>query len=1063
MLSYDTKSLPSSTSSSSSDSSSYTETTDYDNSLPDSNSSFPPSSKASSAPVQQAAVPTGLAGLGKSSQSKTSVRQESPPPTDSSMSTFPDTRRLAAAAQQQRASSSAISAAPKVPARTTLTKAARIGDMRLEVKSREGFSVGMVVDIGTGDQTTRVKITAFGSFVLDRELQANYPIGTQVVDASGASEPFGSPPPTDSSVSVDDRRKSAARAATPGQASAQRVAQEKGEAVHKASAPVQQAAVPTGLAGLGKSSQSKTSVRHESPPPTDSSMSTFPDTRRLAAAAQQQRASSSAISAAPKVPAQEKGEAVRKASAPVQQAAMPTGLAHASRTAFSSGPPSGSKFSTGPPSHAQSSTPDTSPDSSEVLSDGEPEDEPSDPSSLPSDEEDEQSIDDMSQADMISAISDPSHGYSDQYGKSRASSRASRMYGEDTTVEHDADADSEDDDLRVLGTPPKHIVAKKLAAMDLDVGLRTTEGRFNGLYYRAPPTRKASTVLTKAARIGDMRLEIKSRDGFRVGMFVDVGSGNQTTRVKIVGFGSFIIDRPLKFGCAAGTLVVESSEQGITPDHSPAQSHGTPSTEASLSDATPLTWPDEPRTPSSFHYSGAPSPQGSIGGFSVRSQQAGMAKHVPGLFGGQRAHSPRPSILAPKPLSFGSDAAHISMLAIKEGFHLIQGKFECIGEQVFEDDEFEDMYYKYVDPYLHLVVEDMRSLDEAIKMDLGRGGTCIYENPDDPLVCFFVHDHHEHESTNLSFRALTDKALQNFMDDMPPLCFEYPEEDSDQDEDEPSVEEKGEHRRADFKYVEKEFVESDGLRSAEKKHKDARMKRRQVQKKGKGDATEGLEARAAEAGAGPGGRPEGPPPDEEDPFAHIGPPPSPSGMSYFAHTDRPPPPPRTELRAMRIAKTTPSIRRIRLLCRWLDVLRFWPTKMTVARLHTEFCTGLLLLDLVKRLIPAATFVNVNKTALSKQPAVQNLTQALNAIFCSKAVNAARIPTPEDIFSGNVSKITTLVDEIFNVCVRGPLYQQPSLKMLRWYHNLLKAYDLPWPSEILEQGDVSSENQLWKVV
>ena len=633
----------------------------------------------------------------------------------------------------------------------------------------------------------------------------------------------------------------------------------------------------------------------------------------------------------------------------------------------------------------------------------------------------------------MSALSDPSHGYSDHYGHSKMSSRASRMYGEEATV----DEDSEDD----LPPPPKHLVDKKISAMDLDVGLRKLPAR--------PPSPKgpARTTLAKAAKIGDNKVQVASQEGFKVGMFVEIGSGSSMTRARIVGFGSLILDRPLRFAYPPGTALVETNEPVDSPQPSEPP---TPASDASLSDATPSTWPEEPKTPASYHYYGVPSPPGSVGGFSVRSQQAGMAARFGSHFGDMEPPAEKREPRDWAGYAAGSSSAAISMRAIKDGFHLIRGKFDAIGDTAFPDDPYEDMYYKYLDPELLIIVE---SDVDTIRIDLGGGRAFVYEDVDDPTLCFLFH---EESDTKLSFRALSEKAMQSFLDEMPPSVFEYPDEDDGAEE---STEAKGEglvgFQDAEFK--EREY--GDGAKNAKKMHNDQRLKKR------KNARAKGQEARAEaeEAGCIFGGPPEDAPPEEEDPGALIGPPPASPGGYFSVHAqDRSfSAPQRLELRPPRATKSVPSVRRIKLLCRWLDVLRFWPTKLAVATLHKEFCTGLLLLDLVKRLIPSSAFVNVNKTALSKQAAVQNINQALTVIYCSKSVNAARIPTPDEIFGGSVSKIATLIDEMFVVCVRGPLYQQSSIKMLQWYNNLLKSYNMPLPAEVIEQGDVASEDQLWK--
>jgi len=631
-------------------------------------------------------------------------------------------------------------------------------------------------------------------------------------------------------------------------------------------------------------------------------------------------------------------------------------------------------------------------------------------------------------------------------------------YGDDESV----DADSEDD----LPPPPAHLLAKSKHAAnfnlaDLDAGLNLKSAR---------------TVVTADANPGDRKVQVKSELGFQVGMVLEIGEGPFKESVVLTGFGSFIFDRPLRRAWPAGTVVVGAFGKALEP----WIEAGTPASSVISSpdsSQTPPFEPEEPGTPSSYKYSAVmspqqvPSPPGSISGFSLRSQQARLydssSRPAPRAFFDDVRDdlSPHPdSITSTESMRYAArgmptlskkrSAAAKVIEAVKDGYCPIKAKFESIGGQDL-DDPLEDMYYLYSadDNCIRLIVES--TPHEVISIPIVKGRTFLLPNEDDPLHCQVWSQPFDGPELVLSFLAASPKAMSSFIKEMPSEMLDYPEEE-EEDDDEPAEEKK---RDPDAKFSEggKDTSHFGNLKQL---HKAALRKRRKEAAKNKSPDAKAAGSGEEEVLEGEEfGAPPGPPPDDlEDDFLL---PPSSRGFGLFGATDKPPPPPRTELVASRIRKSTPSVRRVRLLCRWLDLLRFWPTKVLISNVHKEFCTGLLLIELMKKLIPSTTFVNVNKSALSKHAACQNLNQALTVIFQSKTFNASRIPSPDDIFNGNVAKITTLVDEIFNVYVRGPLYQSPSLKMLNWYHTLLRAYQLGLPREIIEEGDVSSRDQLWK--
>ena len=161
---------------------------------------------------------------------------------------------------------------------------------------------------------------------------------------------------------------------------------------------------------------------------------------------------------------------------------------------------------------------------------------------------------------------------------------------------------------------------------------------------------------------------------------------------------------------------------------------------------------------------------------------------------------------------------------------------------------------------------------------------------------------------------------------------------------------------------------------------------------------------------------------------------------------------RKELVETHLQKPKFSVRRVKQLCRWVVSLRIWPRPVTITTLHKELCNGLLLCRIMAAIVPGVTFLHLNERPLTKKAAVENLEQALGVVWRSKCVNNFRIPTSEDIYNGNTSKISVLVQEVFEVYVLKPLYAFAP-KMFSWYNTILKQYSTPLPEGIFTEGDL----------
>jgi hypothetical protein len=130
-----------------------------------------------------------------------------------------------------------------------------------------------------------------------------------------------------------------------------------------------------------------------------------------------------------------------------------------------------------------------------------------------------------------------------------------------------------------------------------------------------------------------------------------------------------------------------------------------------------------------------------------------------------------------------------------------------------------------------------------------------------------------------------------------------------------------------------------------------------------------------------------------------------------------------DYRAMRVHP-----RRAAHLLRWVNSLGLNPVPVTEESLHSSFCSGLLLADLVRYLIPAPILgatsqmqsvfaAQLHIPVLSKKQAVFNVETVLSAILRSRAfVFSERIPPAVEIVEGNSNRIYLLLDELFRAFV-----------------------------------------------
>lgn len=167
---------------------------------------------------------------------------------------------------------------------------------------------------------------------------------------------------------------------------------------------------------------------------------------------------------------------------------------------------------------------------------------------------------------------------------------------------------------------------------------------------------------------------------------------------------------------------------------------------------------------------------------------------------------------------------------------------------------------------------------------------------------------------------------------------------------------------------------------------------------------------------------------------------------------------RSELVDTHIRKPHVCVRKAKLICKWLTSLHLQKEPITVQNYHLEFCTGVLLSKLIKYVIPSAEFPLLTERALSRGAAIKNIELSLAIIWRSKSVNSSRIATAAEMFEGNKLKIMVMLEEVFDVYVRRALYKK-SVKMLKWYHTILKQYNRRIPVGVFTESDFSA---VWNV-
>lgn len=433
----------------------------------------------------------------------------------------------------------------------------------------------------------------------------------------------------------------------------------------------------------------------------------------------------------------------------------------------------------------------------------------------------------------------------------------------------------------------------------------------------------------------------------------------------------------------------------------------------------------------------------------------------------------------------GKTPAEIALESVEDGFETVKAKFEGYG------DDFEDMFFKFSEDERWLTIRVLSGQGQ-MKFDVGGGGCFVTENGSDGSACYM-----DYRGNVISFKMSSAKRIQNFMDEFPATVFDYDDEEAKQAEIEekgqveksPEIEEKKEYEKKEHTpYVSQQAqarktrVKNQLNKLKEVKNKKTLDQILETLEAGKSfrpgmssrqslglraqrvvGAVEGLTGKdSVTRGEGGGTYTPFSDPSGAGNDAPVAPPrapiSSPDGADRWIKPPRgTTPTKRQELINQRIRKTTPSMKRTKMLCRWLNFLEFWDKELTVKGLHTEMCSGECLCELMKVLVPTCAkreISSYNIKPLARKPALNNIEKALGVVYRSREFNRSRIPEAKEIFEGNINKIIILLDELFIVYMQQPLYKNAP-RMLKWYQKILKQYQRPLAEEVLDDGNVSS--------
>eukprot|EP00949_MAST-11_sp_MAST-11-sp1_P000941 g941.t1 len=147
---------------------------------------------------------------------------------------------------------------------------------------------------------------------------------------------------------------------------------------------------------------------------------------------------------------------------------------------------------------------------------------------------------------------------------------------------------------------------------------------------------------------------------------------------------------------------------------------------------------------------------------------------------------------------------------------------------------------------------------------------------------------------------------------------------------------------------------------------------------------------------------------------------------------------------------------------WIDSLQVWPKP--VEDLFREMRTGLLLCNMVQKLIPGLRMKGLNPRPRTMRPAVNNIEKALTVIWQEGQPNSRRMPSAAEVFEGKSERISWLVAEVFECFVMRDLRSPGRIRpMMRWYAEVLQHYDITLDPEVMRppyKGAAYGQN-LWQ--
>ena len=138
-------------------------------------------------------------------------------------------------------------------------------------------------------------------------------------------------------------------------------------------------------------------------------------------------------------------------------------------------------------------------------------------------------------------------------------------------------------------------------------------------------------------------------------------------------------------------------------------------------------------------------------------------------------------------------------------------------------------------------------------------------------------------------------------------------------------------------------------------------------------------------------------------------------------------------------KVLVSARKVQQYIRWIDSLRIW---RKISSLGDEFRNGLLLCRLMEKLAPEHVIKGRNRKPVSRTAAISNIEKGLQVVYRG-GVSHPNVPSADQIYRGESSKVASLVREVFEAFVMKRVRAQAGSTM-RWVAATVAHYDAYFP-------------------